>query len=226
MWIFPAILGICLSIGAQARDLDASTAERLRQPSHPVITGETLLIEGPINSAIYDYLAYAGPALKQVKVVELNSLGGDATWGIAIAEKIRALNITTRLTADHYCASACTFIFGSGTQREASADAWFGVHGVRPGAGFAMKFDEICQDENSEACKTLIREWSNYSQKLTDQSFDFLEGNGTSPLLRAKYFSLPDDPNWREQYNVLRKPDWVLSATEARELQFVTKILP
>jgi hypothetical protein len=64
------------------------------------------------------------------------------------------------------------------------------------------------------------------AMKYTNLGFDFLEAGGISPRLRETYFSMPDEERWYERFNVVRKPDWVLTPEEALGFQLVTRILP
>jgi len=62
------------------------------------------------------------------RTVFLNSPGGSVTDALAIGRSLRALNVTTRMTASDICLSACPYIFASGVIRTADDDAWLGVH--------------------------------------------------------------------------------------------------
>ena len=118
--------------------------ERIRQIISPRIEGDTLVIEGRIDSHIYDYLQYEAARIASVRTIELNSLGGNAEWAMAIARKVKDLGKTTLLRSGHYCASACAAIFAAGREREASQDTWIGIHGPRLSAGYLTTFQGLC----------------------------------------------------------------------------------
>ncbi len=77
-------------------------------------------------------------------MIELNSLGGDAEWALAIAHKVKDLGKTTLLRSGRYCASACAYIFAAGRERVASEDTWIGIHGARLGTGYLTSFQGLC----------------------------------------------------------------------------------
>lgn len=202
----------------------------------PVIQGDVLYIKGRIDSHIYDYLSYEAKAIADIRVVELNSLGGQAEWALEIARKLKSLNKITRVKSGEFCASACTYLFAAGAHRQAADDVWFGIHGARLGAGYRTTFQGVCFIEFEEGppvfepkkkgCREFLDTWYATAMKLTVDAFTFMEDNGVSPLLRETYFAMPDDEKWYEEYNVIRKPDWVLQASEAIQYDFVTDLLP
>lgn len=224
---------------AQAWRLSAErgTAERdrIRQIISPRIEGDTLVIEGRIDSHIYDYLAYEAARIAAVDTIELNSLGGSAEWALAIAHKVKDLGKTTLLRSGHVCASACAYIFAAGREREASEDTWVGVHGARLGPGYLTEFQGVCfidREEGSafeprkKGCQDFLSHWRAATMASTSEAFDIMESNGVSPNLRRTYFAMPDDPDWPAEMNAIRKPDWPLKAQDALKYNLVTKVLP
>lgn len=177
-------------------------AEDLADIRSPKIQGNTLTIAGRIDSHIYDFLSYAGEALKKVEVVELNSFGGSLDWGLDIAQKLKAMNIRTKLSSGNVCASTCVFLFAAGRVREADSDTWLGIHGGR--------FKDL---------KNL-----QLALDVTDRAFTFLEENGVYPSLREVYFSFPDEDDWEENGNATRKRDWVLPSFDASIFNLVTRL--
>jgi len=113
----------------------------------PWIEGDTLYIKGTIDSHIYDYLALQAADVAKVRVIDLNSFGGNSEWAMNIAKKIVSLDKDTRLGSGHVCASACVFLYAAGKRRIAAADTWIGIHGVRLGAGFTTTFEGVCFTE-------------------------------------------------------------------------------
>ena len=201
----------------------------------PHIDGDALIIEGKIDSHIYDYLQYEAAKIVPVKVIELNSLGGSNEWALEIARKVKELGKTTLLSSGHYCASACAAIFAAGRERVAAEDTWIGIHGARLGAGYLTSFQGLCfvdLDTGSEfeprkkGCQDFLAHWREVALASTNEAFDIMESNGVSPDLRQVYFQMADDPDWPAQLNVVRKPDWRLTASDALKYRLVTAVLP
>jgi hypothetical protein len=57
-------------------DADAVDQNRYWRTISPHIEGDTLIIEGKIDSHIYDYLMYEAARIAAVRMIELDSLGG------------------------------------------------------------------------------------------------------------------------------------------------------
>jgi hypothetical protein len=213
---------------------DSADLNRLRRIISPHIEGDALIIEGRIDSHIYDYIAYEAARVAAVRVVDLNSLGGNSEWALMIAEKIKELGKTTRLRSEHYCASACAIVFAAGRERVAAEDTWIGIHGTRLGPGYTTNFEGLCFEDleggavfepRKTGCREFLNRWYEVTLANTNQAFDLMESNGVSPDLRKTYFAMPDDPEWPAQMNAIRKPDWPLKATEAIKYNLVTKVL-
>jgi hypothetical protein len=213
---------------------DNADLDRIRRIISPHIEGDALIIEGKIDSHIYDYLQYEAARVAAVRVIDLDSLGGNAEWALAIAHKIKDLGKTTLLRSQHYCASACAYIFAAGRERMASEDTWIGIHGARLGPGYFTNFEGLCFDDlegrsafepRKTGCTEFLNHWYKVTLASTNEAFDIMESNGVSPELRKTYFSMPDDPDWPAQMNAIRKPDWPLKAAEAAKYNLVTKVL-
>jgi hypothetical protein len=254
--IVGASLAICVASGARAGEVgdparqgaaaalesfspvdirDDADLERIQQLISPHIEGDTLVIEGKIDSHIYDYIQYEAAKIVPVKVIALNSLGGSNAWALEIARKIRELGKTTRLSSGHVCASACVYLFAAGRQRVAAEDAWIGIHGARLGVGYLTSFQGLCFvdletgsafEPRKKGCQDFLAHWREVALASTNEAFDGMEANGVSPELRKVYFAMPDDPDWPAQLNVVRKPDWRLAAADALKFRLVTTVLP
>lgn len=203
----------------------------IRSIQSPYILGDTLYIEGPIGSHIYDYLAYEYKALRAVKKVSLNSYGGSHDWSLAVAEKIKANKWDSVLTAEHVCASACVYLFGAGKNRVMSKTAWLGVHGARITGGYVITFKNLCSEASLEKkeqlsvhCLTYLSKMHALALESTLKAFELMEASGVQRQLRDYYFSLEDDPHWYKFNNILRKPDLVLTAEEALNFNLATQI--
>ena len=233
------ILTVSAPAFAGPREFDGSPDDlgdlnRLRRIISPHIEGDALIIEGRIDSHIYDYIQYEAARVADVRVVDLDSLGGNAEWALEIARKIKELGKTTLLRSQHYCASACATIFSAGRERMAAEDTWIGIHGVRLGPGYTTNFEGLCFDDlegrsvfepRRTGCRQFLNHWYDVTLASTNEAFDLMESNGVSPDLRETYFAMPDDPAWPAQMNALRKPDWPISAVDAVRYNLVTRVL-
>ena len=233
------ILTVSAPAFAGPREFDGSPDDlgdlnRLRRIISPHIEGDALIIEGRIDSHIYDYIQYEAARVADVRVVDLDSLGGNAEWALEIARKIKELGKTTLLRSQHYCASACATIFSAGRERMAAEDTWIGIHGVRLGPGYTTNFEGLCFDDlegrsvfepRRTGCRQFLNHWYDVTLASTNEAFDLMESNGVSPDLRETYFAMPDDPAWPAQINALRKPDWPISAADAVRYNLVTRVL-
>ena len=162
-------------------------------------------------------------------------MGGSHEWALEIARKVKELGKTTLLPSGHYCASACAAIFAAGRERVASEDTWIGIHGARLGVGYLTSFEGLCFvdldtgsvfEPRKKGCQDFLAHWREVALASTNEAFDAMESNGVSPDLRKVYFQMPDDPDWPAQLNVIRKPDWRLTASEALKYHLVTSVLP
>jgi hypothetical protein len=57
---------------------DLGGLNRIRRIISPHIEGDRLIIEGRIDSHIYDYIQYEAARVAAVRVIDLDSLGGNA----------------------------------------------------------------------------------------------------------------------------------------------------
>lgn len=213
---------------------DGGGLDHLRRIISPHIEGDALIIEGRIDSHIYDYIQYEAARVAAVRVVDLNSLGGNAEWALEIARKLKELGKTTLLRSQHYCASACAYLFAAGRERMAAEDTWIGIHGARLGPGYMTNFEGLCFEDlegrsvfeaRKTGCREFLNHWYEVTLASTNEAFDLMESNGVSPDLRRRYFSMPDDPEWPAQMNAIRKPDWALSADDALKYNLATRVL-
>jgi hypothetical protein len=213
---------------------ETADLDRLRRIISPHIEGDALIIEGRIDSHIYDYIQYEAAKVAKVRVIELDSLGGNAEWALEVARQIKELRKTTLLRSQHHCASACAYIFAAGRERIAAEDTWIGIHGARLGPGYLTNFEGLCFDDleggsafepRKAGCREFLNHWYDVTLASTNEAFDIMESNGVSPDLRKTYFAMPDDPEWPAQMNAIRKPDWPLKATDALKYNLVTTVL-
>ncbi len=207
-----------------------SSSQYVHEIQSPRIEGDSLLIQGKLDSHIYDYIAYEWQKLKKLKYVDLNSLGGNSEQAMLISRKIRQLGLITRVRSGSVCASACISLFGAGVERHIAADAWLGVHGARGGQSHIQKFYNLCHDNDrwmldKKECQNFVRGWYADAKKVTLEFFGVLEQYGISSELRKTYFSLPLESDWTENFNVLQIVDWVLQPETALSFNLATRIL-
>ncbi len=224
-----------ITLFAVANPVWASQADPLRTSQMPRLKDGVLKISGPIDSHIYDALAYMQADLTSEVVVELNSWGGSTDWALEIARKIRSLGLDTSLPEGHVCASACVYLFSAGKKRFAASSTWFGIHGARLGKGFLVEFQSTCFEQDAKAqwlfnqekknCSEVIEKWEAIAMDSTLESFAFLEAGGVSSQLRTDYLSMEEDPNWPLQGNIIKIRDWKLQTLQALEYNLVTDIL-
>lgn len=210
----------------------ASKGDILQMHS-PKLVGNTLYIYGRIDSHIYDFLSLERAALEQVKVIDLNSFGGNHHWALDIAKKIAELGKETKIRNGSVCASSCVYLFTSGKKRIIENEVWLGVHGARIPGSYKSSFDGYCFidledgrifNEKLKNCSEFLTLWYSIAFKATVDAFDFFEQNGVSVKARDYYFNLNDDPLWYEKYNVFKKPDWIIVPDDALALGFAHRI--
>lgn len=67
---------------------------------------------------------------RQISEIVLHSPGGSVSDGLAMGRLIRAAGISTRVSADAYCASSCPLVLAGGLYRTAGKRSYIGVHQV------------------------------------------------------------------------------------------------
>ena len=213
---------------------DSADLDRLRRIISPHIEGDTLIIEGRIDSHIYDYIQYEAPRVAAVRVIDLNSLGGNAEWALEIARKLKELGKTTLLQLAALLRERLRLYLRRRTRadgrrgyldRHSRRAPRAGLHDQFRGALFRgprrAKRVRAAQDRLPGVPRSLVRGDAGEHQR----SFRHMESNGVSPDLRETYFAMPDDPEWPAQMNALRKPDWPISAADAVKYNLATRVL-
>ncbi|MBM7068338.1 ATP-dependent Clp protease proteolytic subunit [Actibacterium sp. 188UL27-1] len=72
-----------------------------------------------------DWLAEQDP---QPETLQFHSPGGSVDDALAIGRAIRTTEVTTQMTAQAVCLSACPYMLMAGTERRVAHGAWVGVH--------------------------------------------------------------------------------------------------
>jgi hypothetical protein len=88
-----------------------------------------LRISGPIDVGLLAAVEKALAGNSAIRIVVLDSPGGDTTEGLRVAETVRHKHLATGVNGE--CASACTFIFAAGTERILLPSGRLGFHGCR-----------------------------------------------------------------------------------------------
>lgn len=213
---------------------DEDSSDDLRKIYSPIIQNKTVYIRGKIDSHIYDFLSLEHKALQGVTQVSLNSFGGSTDWAFLIAQKVRGLGLDTVLEEGSVCASACVVIYGSGHKRIMAKSTWLGIHGARLGRAQAAKFRENCKvpkpglqfvvEKVSVDCREYLSVWYRQAFAATVSFFQVMEAAGVSKNLIYDYFAMGDDPDWAQYNNILKKPDLVLTAAQARAYNLATEV--
>lgn len=94
--------------------------------------GSVLSLSGPIKPQDGpNFRAVFEPIKGAIRVVDLNSSGGNIAAAVEIGRLIRANHLTTEIDASRsICASACTVLFASGVDRR-----YVNGEGIREGVG-------------------------------------------------------------------------------------------
>jgi hypothetical protein len=111
-----AVLAGMLTLAASS----AAGSEGVRQDGH------ILNISGEITAAMSVEVLALMP--DDIRVVSLNSIGGNVRDALAIARWVRANNIRSHVAAGAECSSSCTIIFQGGVVRSAHPTARFLYH--------------------------------------------------------------------------------------------------
>ena len=154
--------------------------------------------EGTITPGTADAFAafLQSDRAKGVTEIVLHSPGGSVTDATAIARRIRAAKLDTRILPDGYCASSCPLVFAAGEHRFADATSWIGVHQV-----FAL----------TTAFGSLA-DGMEQAQMVSAEAQDLLAEFGVDPLVWTRAMATPKEKLY------LFTPD------ELVELKLATKV--
>jgi hypothetical protein len=162
--------------------------------------------------------------------VSLNSFGGKHDWALAIARKLQALNIKTRIEPGSVCASSCVYLFMAGQERWMDSSTWLGVHGARLGLQYRIEFLQKCAGfaptelNLPGECDQILSSWYKVSYDATEEAFLWMQAQGASKEIFSIYMGFDNVNEWLEEGNVLRKPDWVIPARDALSLSLATHL--
>ena len=128
----------------------------------------TLLLDGEIVPGTFDAVRRHLDEFPEVRFFALSSPGGSVIEGLKIAKLVEVLGITTLVTDEHSCLSACSFIFLAGNARYVRGGQ-LGVH------QFSGSDDEAL------------------TQELVAEIYDTLLGFGISSHVMSKMFRTYSD---------------------------------
>ncbi|WAP68571.1 COG3904 family protein [Jiella pelagia] len=119
-------------------------------------------IEIGTAEALREFLAL--PEAKSVETLVLHSPGGSVADAMAMARDLRSQDISARVPADGYCASACPLVLSGGLTRRAGDNSWVGVHqvyavsGAEPGLPSAVDRSIAEIQATTAECQSLLAE--------------------------------------------------------------------
>ncbi len=137
------------------------------RPWDVIVAGQVLLINGEFTTGIGRVVEVAIRDHPQVRVVTLNSPGGDKREGDRIAAAVGANSLST--SVEQECASACTDVFIAGRERALLPNAVLGFHACR-----ALVWNTRC--ENSA--------WDNFAKA------------GVAPEFIREVSTVPSEKMW------------------------------
>lgn len=147
-------------------------------------SADHLRLDGHINSETADEFIEKFDA--KVRVVELNSRGGDVKAGLAIAERLAAADID--VVVDGYCLSSCAnYLFVAGRHKEILR----GIVGYHGSAGGCIKAKGGVENWLKESSPDLkdpkqIADFRILTQTLTERENRFFGQLGVDPELFAR----------------------------------------
>jgi hypothetical protein len=119
------------------------TAIAFDRSPKPTITvspdGKQLLLSGEMGFGTTNQVLGLLNKYPTIHQVELNSPGGSAAEGFALAELVRDRGFDTYVQKD--CASACVLVFAGGKERKVGDQARFGLH--RSGVEWRQSSDQL-----------------------------------------------------------------------------------
>jgi hypothetical protein len=129
------VFTLCMSLVMASTPLRAMEWTAQLRMSLEDTGGFFYLGEGPIDEndaqkleKLYASKKLYGNRSLERSVVRLNSLGGDIWGGMELGEAIRKLGLATEVPASAACASACTFAFLGGVERQ--VEGKFAIHAL------------------------------------------------------------------------------------------------
>lgn len=110
-----SLLFSCLATVSALVAVPVTNSNAMEMAAH----GSVISLSGPIKPQdAPNFRALFEPIKGSVRVVDLNSTGGNIAAAVDIGRLIRANHLTTEIDASRsICSSACTVLFASGTDR-------------------------------------------------------------------------------------------------------------
>jgi hypothetical protein len=136
-------------------------------------THGVLRLSGEFQHGVSDALASALARDPSIRLLELDSPGGDSDQGLELGALVEKYSLSTFVR--NRCASACTFVFVAGRERLLMPGAKLGFHRVR-----SVIWDDQITDDNK------------YNEHITA----YLEAKGVTASFAQKVFRVSNDDIW------------------------------
>ena len=114
--------------------------------------GTRLLLSGEMGFGTTNLVRSLLKQHPRINGIELNSPGGSAAEGFALAKLVRDRSFDTYVRED--CASACVLVFAAGTERRLAPTAHFGLHR----SGVEWRTDEVSRSPTDRAMEQFLRD--------------------------------------------------------------------
>ncbi len=123
----------------------SNARELLREPQWSVrADGYRLRVTGPIDVGLFAAVERALIDNDAIRIVVLDSPGGDLDEAMRVAAMVRLRRLTTGVS--RRCSSACTIIFAAGAQRILLPSGKLGFHGCRDALDYFRCVDSEEED--------------------------------------------------------------------------------
>ena len=192
-------VGICLGLPAAAEDIPPYELGLLKNGTEMELAGG---MPAGTTAAVKKMLD-ASPA---IRVIHLNSVGGDMSEGVQLGRLIRLRHLITYTSTT--CASACTVAFLAGSERYLGENGWLGFHSAAKkwgGDSFAagnVAFRKIYQELGlpdsmiDKALATAPRDvWYPSHEEL-------LAAHAVDAVVDNRRFAVSGIPHWRNAEDV------------------------
>jgi len=123
------LIGIVFLLGAMTARAEDNVAPFSVSPVWPL----AIRLDGPIDSRSALSFRRILAANPNVKILVLNSPGGDVQNGLLIADDVYTKGMSTVIASDSVCASACAYVFFAGRNR--IVQGRLGVHQISGNVG-------------------------------------------------------------------------------------------
>jgi hypothetical protein len=158
----------------------------LRLRVHGTITKNDLqdVVDGISLLEKHPTAFYSSSGRIPIKIIELDSPGGDVATAISIGKIIRKLGAETRIPNGATCSSSCSLVFVSGVVRHMFGTARLGVH--RPRFTDVSGFSNLTREQATLAYNELLASIDNYMHDMHVPKY-FVETTRSTPSNSISY---------------------------------------